>query len=150
MYSCACTLWTREHIPLAYQTDLAKLSIVTHRSPRAVPLRSHEDLLFSLLLRGSYREFVDTRTFEYGLLTAVYHPESFVHRDEIGADGGRFFMVDVFAGMQVRRGREDAPLHSPPRPIRPRAGACRTSDDIFPAACAESRPVPSTKQLSSP
>jgi AraC family transcriptional regulator len=85
-----------------WQTDLVKLSVVTHQSPRSVPVHSHEHLFFSLLLRGSYREFAGSQTFEYRPLTVVYHPEAFVHRDEIGEDGGQFFIVEVSPHMLGR------------------------------------------------
>ena len=85
-----------------WETDLVKMSVVTHRSARSVPVHSHEHLFFSLLLQGSYREFAGPRTFEYRPLTVVYHPEAFVHRDEIGADGGKFFIVEVSPDMLGR------------------------------------------------
>jgi hypothetical protein len=86
--------------------------VVTHDAPNTVPLHSHEHLFFSLLLRGSYQEFVTGRTFRYGPLTVVYHPEHFTHSDEIGDGGAQFFIVEVSPDMLGRAVARAPALHS--------------------------------------
>jgi AraC family transcriptional regulator len=71
------------------------LSELRHDSARRLPSHSHESAFFSLLLDGSYRERFGNRQFDYKRSTVLFHRPDFSHRDEIGAGGGHFFMVEV-------------------------------------------------------
>jgi AraC family transcriptional regulator len=49
------------------------------------------------------------RTFEYKPFTVLFHRDEITHRDEIGREGARFFMVEVAAGL-LERLREHSPV----------------------------------------
>lgn len=71
------------------------LSELRHNVARKLPSHGHESAFFSLLLEGSYRERFANRTFEYRPFTVMFHRPHFSHRDEVGAGGCHFLMVEV-------------------------------------------------------
>lgn len=73
------------------------LSCLQHTAARKLPQHAHEAALFTMLLRGEYRERAGNRDLIYDPLTVVFHPPSHEHRDEIGA--GR----SVIVGVEVAR-----------------------------------------------
>jgi AraC family transcriptional regulator len=68
---------------------------VVHDTARKVPGHAHDWPFLSTLLRGSYISRTRTREMEFEHGVAVYHPQSFQHRDEIGRDGAVFFGVQL-------------------------------------------------------
>jgi AraC family transcriptional regulator len=88
------------------------MSVVTHERPREIPEHSHQAAYFTLLLGGTYHEEIGSERFEYGPLSAVYHPPGMTHRDAVGASGGRFFLVEVAEGMIGRDGWHSAGVSS--------------------------------------
>ena len=73
----------------------AILSEVVHTSARALPEHSHQWPYLSMLLQGYYREIIGEQTIDYDPFTAVFHGAELAHRDEIGEDGARFFIVEL-------------------------------------------------------
>jgi AraC family transcriptional regulator len=73
----------------------AILSEVTHYERRTLPAHTHDWPYFSVLLEGSYVETTGRTTIDYRPLTAVFHGAHLTHSDEIGAEGSRFFLIEL-------------------------------------------------------
>ena len=71
------------------------LTEVVHRKPISVPQHSHELGHFQLLLDGSYLENCGGKSVASRPMTISWHRPGIVHKDEIGAAGGRFFMIEM-------------------------------------------------------
>jgi AraC family transcriptional regulator len=94
------------------QCGLVTVSVIDHPQPRQVPEHSHEHMFFSVLLQGGYREWADGRCLEYTPMTAVFHPERLLHRDEITAPASRFLVVEVDPTLLDARERGHSRLRS--------------------------------------
>src|SRR5687768_17346163 len=77
------------------QVNGITLTQLIHRHRRDLPVHTHESAYFSMLLGGSYREVVGSKTLEYQPKSVALHPQHFTHRDSIGDAGGNFFMVEM-------------------------------------------------------
>jgi AraC family transcriptional regulator len=73
------------------------LSEVEHSGERVIAEHSHESAYFTLLLQGEYSEWIGSKEFQYGMLTAAFHPLQEVHRGRVGQRGARFFTLEVEA-----------------------------------------------------
>lgn len=73
------------------------LSCLQHTAARKLPRHAHEAALFTMLLRGDYRERAGSRDLIYDPLTVVFHPPAHEHRDEIGA------ARSVIVGVEIAR-----------------------------------------------
>lgn len=84
------------------------LSTVIHDHARSLPEHAHDWPYVSTLLRGAYVSRTRARELEFKPGMAVYHPEAFQHRDEIGREGGIFFnlQIDPKLLQDAERGRE--------------------------------------------
>ena len=97
----------------------AVLSEVVHRVPRALPRHMHQRTYISLLLGGTYGEEIGRRPVHHGRLSVSVRPAGVEHRDWIGSNGGRFFMVELVPEwLAVAQGGEDrlavpTSLHEP-------------------------------------
>lgn len=80
----------------------ARFSVVSHAEGRVLAEHAHESGYFCLLLDGEYAETSDGVTLRYAPLTIAYHPPLCPHADEIGALGGRFFIIELSAELQAR------------------------------------------------
>src|SRR5687768_7824923 len=80
-------------------TRRAVLTRLRHSAGRRLPRHVHGAPYLSLLIRGGYREETSRGTLEYEPLTLVSHPPETDHCDEIGPEGGTFFMVELTEGM---------------------------------------------------
>ena len=78
-----------------YVTRRAVLTHLRHTVGRRLPRHVHGAPYLSLLIRGGYREETARGTLEYEPLTLVSHPQETDHRDEIGPQGGTFFMIEL-------------------------------------------------------
>jgi AraC family transcriptional regulator len=76
--------------------------VVSHAEGRVLAEHAHEAGYFCLLLDGDYAETSDGVTLRYAPLTIAYHPPRCPHADEIGAAGGRFFIIELSAELQAR------------------------------------------------
>ena len=77
--------------------DLSGLTLteVVHSRPVSVPRHSHELGHFQLLLQGSYLENCGGKSIASRPMTISWHRPGIIHKDEIGRDGGRFFMIEM-------------------------------------------------------
>lgn len=82
-----------------WRTDLVTLTVLSHATPRAVPMHSHAHMYIALLLEGGYREWVGDDEIVYQPLTAVFHPANHEHRDEITRPQSRFFTIEIDPAM---------------------------------------------------
>jgi AraC family transcriptional regulator len=71
------------------------LTEVIHSERISVPRHSHELGHFQLLLEGSYLENCGGKTVESSPMTISWHRPGMTHKDEIGLNGGRFFMMEM-------------------------------------------------------
>lgn len=71
------------------------LSELRHATPHKFPRHTHEAAYFSLLLEGSYAEFLGRRSVYHQPLTIAWHPAAVTHYDEVGPVGAHFFTVEV-------------------------------------------------------
>lgn len=71
------------------------LSEVTHLQSTDLPQHSHELGFFMLLLNGSYSESFGRKNLSYNPLTICWHRPGITHKDAIGQNGARCFMVEV-------------------------------------------------------
>ena len=71
------------------------LTEVVHTRPISVPKHSHELGHFQLLLDGSYLENCGGKSVASRPMTISWHRPGIIHKDEIGAQGGRFFMIEM-------------------------------------------------------
>ena len=79
--------------------NLAALTLteVVHTRPISVPKHSHELAHFQLLLDGSYLENCGGKSIASRPMTISWHRPGIIHKDEIGKQGGRFFMIEMHA-----------------------------------------------------
>jgi AraC family transcriptional regulator len=78
-----------------WKSDLVSVSTVRHAAARKVPEHQHAHAFITLVLRGQYREVIDTRTLVYQPLSVVFHPPGLRHHDEIGLGGAEFLIVEL-------------------------------------------------------
>lgn len=71
------------------------VSVVTHKTPRTVPMHAHAHAFFSMLITGHYREWFGQEHWDARSLSMVLRPAQAEHRDEIGPDGAVFLCVDI-------------------------------------------------------
>jgi AraC family transcriptional regulator len=94
----------------------AVLTEVRHPVPHALPAHSHESAYFCLLLGGHYVEEIGRTRLDYARFSVGFHPAGLFHRDRIGEDGARFFLIAVPGSWAARwAGQFDASLHARPR-----------------------------------
>jgi AraC family transcriptional regulator len=82
-------------VPSKRQLPALMLTEVIHSRQISVPRHSHELGHFQLLLEGSYRETCGGKNVESSPMTISWHRPGMTHRDEIGREGGRFFMIEM-------------------------------------------------------
>ena len=63
--------------------------------PRKWGRHTHGRAFFAFLVRGGYVENLDRRQLGYRPFDLGFHPDSTRHADEIGADGTRFFLIEL-------------------------------------------------------
>jgi AraC family transcriptional regulator len=71
------------------------LAEVVHKTRISVPKHSHELGHFQLLLDGSYLENCGGKDVSLQPMTISWHRPGITHKDEIGNNGGRFFMIEM-------------------------------------------------------
>lgn len=71
------------------------LTEVVHTQQISVPKHSHELGHFQLLLDGSYLENCGGKSVASRPMTISWHRPGIIHKDEIGKQGGRFFMIEL-------------------------------------------------------
>lgn len=71
------------------------LTEVVHKQRVSVPKHSHELGHFQLLLGGSYLENCGGKDVSLQPMTVSWHRPGITHKDEIGNNGGRFFMIEM-------------------------------------------------------
>ncbi len=71
------------------------LSEVLHAEKKNIPAHSHDLASFTLLLNGSYSETYRGEDFSYQPMSVWWHPPNTFHKDEVGQNGGRFFIMEV-------------------------------------------------------
>lgn len=82
-------------VPIKRSLSTLTLTEVVHRRAISVPRHSHELGHFQLLLEGSYSETSSGKVVSALPMTIFWHRPGLVHKDEIGAKGGRFFMMEM-------------------------------------------------------
>jgi AraC family transcriptional regulator len=82
---------------------------VSHAEGRVLAEHAHEAGYFCLLLEGDYAETSAGATLRYAPLTIAYHPPRCPHADEIGAAGGRFFIIELSPELQAGVDQCDMP-----------------------------------------
>lgn len=80
-----------------FATAHAVLSRVVHRAPRALPEHDHALAYFCMLVDGSYVEYVAGCKFDYHPYEVGFHPACMPHRDTVGARGGEFLCLEIYA-----------------------------------------------------
>jgi len=86
------------------------LSEVVHGTPRSLPRHLHGRTYLSLLLGGRYEEEVGRRRYKQSRLSVTMLPAGIEHRDRVGVDGARFFIVEIPAGWLEATLAGDPPL----------------------------------------
>ncbi len=78
------------------QSECAGFSMLElrHTAAARLPEHSHEAAYSCLLLAGAYQETIGNASLAYRPFTLTFHPPALTHRDEIGPQGGRFFIVE--------------------------------------------------------
>lgn len=66
-----------------------------HRSPRKLPLHSHELSFFAVLIEGLYGERYGRQDRQFRPFTLHFRPAGVPHQDEVGPSGVRFFEVEI-------------------------------------------------------
>src|SRR3982751_353702 len=82
-------------VPYKMGTALSVMTEVVHSTRTSVPRHSHELGHFQLLVRGSYIETFDGSTVSSSPMTISWHRPGLTHKDEIGNNGGTFFMIEM-------------------------------------------------------
>src|SRR5881394_427887 len=82
-------------VPRKLSTGLSMMTEVVHSMRRSVPQHSHELGHFQLLIKGSYSETIGGKSVSPTPMTISWHRPGLNHRDEIGNNGGSFFMVEL-------------------------------------------------------
>lgn len=101
-------------VPGKRLVDSSVMTEVFHRRRVSVPRHSHELGHFQLFLEGSYQEILGGKTFSPSPMTLSWHRPGMIHKDEIGNDGGRFFVIEL-----------------PPRYIQKLEELIRLPDDFY-------------------
>lgn len=73
----------------------ATLSIVRHANSRELPVHSHEQPYFCLLVEGKYAETYDGSTITYDPFSIALHPAAYSHADSISSLGATFFTIEL-------------------------------------------------------
>lgn len=82
-------------VPNKRNIPAVTLTEVVHKQPISVPKHSHELGHFQLLLDGSYLENCGGKDVSLQPMTISWHRPGIIHKDEIGNNGGRFFMMEM-------------------------------------------------------
>jgi AraC family transcriptional regulator len=82
-------------VPVKREIPALTLTEVVHTRQISVPKHSHELGHFQLLLDGSYLENCGGKNTSLSPMTISWHRPGITHKDEIGAKGGRFFMIEL-------------------------------------------------------
>lgn len=82
-------------VPNKREISALTLTEVVHPRQISVPKHSHELGHFQLLLGGSYLENCGGKDVVSRPMTISWHRPGITHKDEIGARGGRFFMIEM-------------------------------------------------------
>lgn len=82
-------------VPNKREIPALTLTEVVHTNRISVPKHSHELGHFQLLLDGSYLENCGGKSTSLSPMTISWHRPGITHKDEIGASGGRFFMIEL-------------------------------------------------------
>ena len=73
----------------------ATLSIVRHENTRELPVHSHEQPYFCLLVEGKYAETYGGSTITYEPFSIALHPAAYSHSDSISSSGATFFTIEL-------------------------------------------------------
>lgn len=73
----------------------ATLSIVHHARAFDVPVHTHEQPYFCLLVEGKYAETYDGSTITYEPFSIALHPAAYSHADSISSAGATFFTIEL-------------------------------------------------------
>ena len=71
------------------------LSELKYRTGLRLPEHYHQLACFCLLLRGDYSEYLGRKPVLYKPLSVVFHTAEMTHRDEVGINGGHFFVIEM-------------------------------------------------------
>ncbi len=82
-------------VPNKRNISALTLTEVVHTQQISVPQHSHELGHFQLLLGGNYLEHCGGKSIESSPMTISWHRPGITHKDEIGRNGGRFFMIEM-------------------------------------------------------
>ncbi len=82
-------------VPNKRNIDAVTLTEVIHKKQISVPKHSHELGHFQLLLDGSYLENCGGKNISSSPMTMSWHRPGIIHKDEIGKQGGKFFMIEM-------------------------------------------------------
>jgi hypothetical protein len=82
-------------VPQKRLTGFSILTEVIHRQKTSMPPHFHELAFFQFLLEGNYQETLGSKTVLSNPMTILWHPPGRIHKDEIGLNGGRFFMIEL-------------------------------------------------------
>jgi AraC family transcriptional regulator len=82
-------------VPVKRNLSALTMTEVVHKRQISVPKHSHELAHFQLLLAGSYLENCGGKSVASRPMTISWHRPGITHKDEIGASGGRFFMIEM-------------------------------------------------------
>ena len=85
-------------VPHKMGTTLSVMTEVVHSTRTSVPRHSHELGHFQLLVRGSYIETFDAASIASSPMTISWHRPGLTHKDEIGNQGGTFFIIELQPG----------------------------------------------------
>lgn len=83
------------NVPNKRNIPALTLTEVVHKQHISVPKHSHELAHFQLLLDGSYMENCGGNDVSLRPMTISWHRPGIIHKDEIGTNGGRFFMIEL-------------------------------------------------------
>lgn len=82
-------------VPRKMGTTLSVMTEVVHSTRVNVPRHSHELGHFQLLIRGNYIETFEGTTVSSSPMTISWHRPGLTHKDQIGNNGGTFFMIEM-------------------------------------------------------
>lgn len=83
------------HVPTRRSLESSILSEVVHAQAWNVPEHYHELAYFTFIVGGSYTERFAGRTVDHQPMSLLWHQAGISHKDRIGVDGARCFMVEV-------------------------------------------------------
>jgi AraC family transcriptional regulator len=90
---------SRGHIDRQWVSDFVTVSVLRYTAAAVVRRHTHRYAFVTLLLRGSYRETLETGAVTYLPLSAVYHPDGIAHEDEVGGDGADVLTIELGPSM---------------------------------------------------